>query len=74
MGEHSKAFVLKVRDLIPLLGVSRNTAYELVRDGVVDSFRLPSGSIRIPVAKLEKLLGTRIERAPDGTVRRADAG
>ena len=42
---------LRVEDLMPILGVGRNTAYELVRSGQIRSvkigrqIRIPKGSI-----------------------------
>ena len=38
---------LKVEDLMPLLGIGRNTAYELVRCGQIRSIRV-SRQLRIP--------------------------
>ena len=32
--------VLKVEDLMPILSIGRNTAYELVRSGRIRSFRV----------------------------------
>lgn len=33
-------FVLRVEDLMPLLSIGRNTAYDLVRSGQIRSFRI----------------------------------
>jgi len=38
---------LRVEDLIPILGIGRNTAYELVRSGQIKSIRI-GRKIRIP--------------------------
>ena len=43
--------LLKVEDLIPVLGIGRNTAYELVRTGQI--FRIRIGrQLRIPKQSL----------------------
>ncbi len=39
--------VLKVENLIPILSIGRNTAYELVRSGQIRSIRIGS-TYRIP--------------------------
>ena len=47
--------VLKVEDLMQILSIGRNTAYELVRSGQISSIRI--GRIyRIPRASLEEYL------------------
>lgn len=38
---------LRVEDLMPLLGIGRNTAYELIRSGQIRSVRI-GRQIRIP--------------------------
>ena len=38
---------LKVEDLMPILGIGRNTAYELVRSGQIKSIKI-NRQIRIP--------------------------
>ncbi len=38
---------LRVEDLMPILGIGRNTAYELVRSGQIKSIRI-GRKIRIP--------------------------
>lgn len=38
---------LRVEDLMPILGIGRNTAYELVRSGQIRSIRI-GRKIRIP--------------------------
>ena len=38
---------LRVEDLMPLLGIGRNTAYELIRSGRIRSVRI-GRQIRIP--------------------------
>jgi excisionase family DNA binding protein len=39
---HELPLTLRVEDLIPILGIGRNTAYELIRSGQIRSVR--SGS------------------------------
>lgn len=39
--------VVKVEDLMPILGICRNTAYELVRSGQIRSFHI-GRNIRVP--------------------------
>lgn len=39
--------VLTVEDLMPVLGIGRNTAYDLVRSGQIQSLRI-GRQIRIP--------------------------
>jgi excisionase family DNA binding protein len=43
----SLPFMLRVKDLEPLLGISHNTAYALVRSGQIHSIRI-GRSYRIP--------------------------
>ena len=38
---------LRVEDLMPILGIGRNTAYELIRSGQIRSIRI-GRQIRIP--------------------------
>ena len=38
---------LRVEDLMPILGIGRNTAYELVRSGQIKSVRI-GRQIRVP--------------------------
>ncbi len=47
--------VLKVEDLMPILAIGRNMAYELVRSGQICSIRV-GRSYRIPVNALEEYL------------------
>lgn len=47
--------VLSVRDLIDILQVSRNTAYNIVRSNKIHSIRV-EGQIRIPKSALEAYL------------------
>ncbi len=42
---------LRVEDLMPILGVGRNTAYALVRSGQIKSIRI-GRKIRIPKAEV----------------------
>ena len=44
---HDLPMTLRVEDLMPLLGIGRNTAYELIRSGQVRSVRI-GRQIRIP--------------------------
>ena len=39
--------ILRVEDLMPILGIGRNTAYELIRSGQIRSIRI-GRQIRIP--------------------------
>ena len=43
----SLTLALRVEDLMPILGIGRNTAYELVRSGQIRSIRI-GRKIRIP--------------------------
>lgn len=47
--------VLRVEDLIPVLGIGRNTAYELVRSGQIRSLRIGQ-QYRIPRDAVEEFL------------------
>ena len=47
--------VLHVEDLMPILGIGRNTAYALVRSGQIRSIRL-GRKIRIPRDAVEEFL------------------
>lgn len=40
MGYEDIPLVLSVEDLMPILRIGRNTAYDLVRSGQIDSFKL----------------------------------
>ena len=44
---HELPVTLRVEDLMPLLGIGRNTAYELIRSGQIRSIRI-GRQIRIP--------------------------
>lgn len=44
---HDLPMTLRVEDLMPLLGIGRNTAYELIRSGQIRSVRI-GRQIRIP--------------------------
>jgi len=46
---------LRVEDLMPILGIGRNTAYELVRSGQIRSIRI-GRKIRIPKAAVLEFL------------------
>ena len=47
--------VLRVEDLMPVLDIGRNTAYELVRSGQIRSVRL-GRKLRIPKQAVEEFL------------------
>ncbi len=60
MGNNYRSFddlplTLRVEDLMPILGVGRNTAYELVRCGKIRSIRI-GRQLRIPKSALVKYL------------------
>ena len=44
---HDLPRILRVEDLMPILGIGRNTAYELIRSGQIRSIRI-GRQIRIP--------------------------
>ena len=46
---------LRVEDLMPILGISRNTAYELVRSGKIRSVRI-GRQIRVPKSAISEFL------------------
>ena len=48
---------LRVEELMPILGIGRNTAYELVRSGKLRSIRV-GRPIRIPKAEVLRFLNT----------------
>ena len=52
---HDLPMTLRVEDLMPLLGIGRNTAYELVRSGQRRSVRI-GRQIRIPREALLEFL------------------
>ncbi len=56
MGSNYRSFddlplTLRVEDLMPILGIGRNTAYELVRCGRIRSIRI-GRKIRIPKSEV----------------------
>ncbi len=56
MGSNYRSFddlplTLRVQDLMPILGIGRNTAYELVRCGQIRSIRI-GRKIRIPKSEV----------------------
>jgi len=56
MGSNHRSFddlplTLRVEDLMPILGIGRNTAYELVRSGQIKSIRI-GRKIRIPKSEV----------------------
>jgi len=46
---------LRVEDLMPILGIGRNTAYELVRSGQIRSVRI-GRQLRIPKEAVQEYL------------------
>ena len=44
---HDLPMTLRVEELMPILGIGRNTAYELIRSGQIQSIRI-GRQIRIP--------------------------
>lgn len=46
---------LRVEDLMPILNIGRNTAYELVRSGKIKSLRI-GRQLRISKSELERFL------------------
>ena len=46
---------LRVEDLMPILGIGRNTAYELVRSGQIRSIRI-GRQLRVPKDALQTFL------------------
>ena len=60
MGTEYRSFddlplTLRVEDLMPILGIGRNTAYELVRSGQIRSIRIGK-QLRIPKQTLIEYL------------------
>ncbi len=51
---------LRVEDLMPILGIGRNTAYELVRSGQIRSIRI-GRQLRVPRDAVAEFLGTKAE-------------
>lgn len=49
---------LRVEELMPILNIGRNTAYELVRSGQIQSIRIGK-QIRIPKENLHRFLQTK---------------
>ena len=49
---------LRVEDLMPILGIGRNTAYELVRSGTIRSIRI-GRQLRIPKDAIQDYLAQR---------------
>lgn len=48
--------VLRVEDLMPILGIGRNTAYELVRCGQIRSIRI-GRQLRVPRDAVAEFIG-----------------
>ncbi len=55
---HEVPVTLRVEDLMPLLGIGRKTAYELIRSGQIRSIRV-GRQIRIPREALLEFLNGR---------------
>ena len=55
---HDLPMTLRVEDLMPLLGIGRNTAYELIRSRQIRSVRI-GRQIRIPREALLEFLDGR---------------
>ena len=55
---HELPMTLRVEDLMPILGIGRNTAYELVRSGKIRSIRI-GRQLRIPKDALVAYLSGR---------------
>ena len=55
---HDLPMTLRVEELMPILGIGRNTAYELIRSGQIRSIRL-GRQIRIPRDALLEFLNGR---------------
>ena len=55
---HELPVTLRVEDLMPILGIGRNTAYELIRSGQIRSVRIGK-QIRIPREALLEFLDGR---------------
>lgn len=51
---------LRVEDLMPILGVGRNTAYDLVRSGQIRSVKV-GRQIRVPKDAVTEFLGAKAE-------------
>ena len=52
---HELPMTLQVEDLMPILGIGRNTAYQLIRSGQIRSVRI-GRQIRIPREALLEFL------------------
>ena len=55
---HDMPMTLRVEELMPILGIGRNTAYELIRSGQIRSIRI-GRQIRIPRDALLEFLNGR---------------
>ena len=51
---------LRVEDLMPILGIGRSTAYELVRSGQIRSIRI-GRQLRVPRDAVVEFLGAKAE-------------
>ena len=51
---------LRVEDLMPVLGIGRNTAYELVRSGQIRIIRI-GRQLRVPRDAVAEFLGAKAE-------------
>ena len=52
---HDPPMTLRVEDLMPILGIGRNTAYQLIRSGQIRSVRI-GRQIRMPREALLEFL------------------
>ena len=52
---HDMPMTLRVEELMPILGIGRNTAYQLIRSGQIRSVRI-GRQIRIPLEALLEFL------------------
>lgn len=51
----SRPIMHKLRDVKPILGLSRWTLYRWIREGKLEALRLPSGHFRVPDREMERL-------------------
>lgn len=56
MENNNLPIVLTIQDVAKILGIGKNTAYGLVKDGTLNSVRV-GRQIRIPRAELYRYLG-----------------
>ena len=51
------------KELIQILGFSKNTIYRYLEEGKINSNRVGKGSFRIPASEVEKWLGEKVPTA-----------